>query len=60
MNPSGPSAPRSAWTLRVATATAPTLAEATTRAYEAADRIQFEGKNYRRDIGAGGLKPNRV
>lgn len=44
----------------VATATAPTLAEATTRAYEAADRIQFEGKNYRRDIGAGGLKPNRV
>jgi phosphoribosylamine---glycine ligase len=44
----------------VATATAPTLAEATTRASEAADRIQFEGKNYRRDIGAGGLKPNRV
>ena len=44
----------------VVTATAPTLVEATTRAYEAADRIQFEGKNYRRDIGAGGLKPNRV
>ena len=44
----------------VATATAPTLAEATERAYEAADRIQFDGKNYRRDIGAGGLKPNRV
>jgi len=44
----------------VATATAPTLAEATKRAYEAADRIQFEGKNYRRDIGAGGLKPNRI
>jgi phosphoribosylamine--glycine ligase len=44
----------------VATATAPTLAEATTRAYEAADRIQFDGKNYRRDIGAGGLKPNRI
>jgi phosphoribosylamine--glycine ligase len=44
----------------VATATAPTLAEATTRAYEAADRIQFEGKNFRRDIGAGGLKQNRV
>ena len=44
----------------VATATAPTLAEATARAYEAADRIQFDGKNYRRDIGAGGLKPNRV
>ena len=44
----------------VVTATAPTLLEATTRAYEAADRIQFEGKNYRRDIGAGGLKPNRV
>ncbi len=44
----------------VATATAPSLAEATARAYEAADRIDFEGKNYRRDIGAGGLKPNRV
>jgi phosphoribosylamine--glycine ligase len=44
----------------VATAMGPTLAEATARAYEAADRIQFEGKTYRRDIGAGGLKPNRV
>ena len=44
----------------VATATAPSLAEATARAYEAAERIDFEGKNYRRDIGAGGLKPNRV
>ena len=44
----------------VATAMAPTLAEATARAYEAAERIDFEGKNCRRDIGAGGLKPNRV
>jgi phosphoribosylamine--glycine ligase len=44
----------------VVTATAPTLAEAVARAYEGADRIQFDGKHFRRDIGAGGLKPNRV
>jgi len=44
----------------VVTATAPSLSEATARAYEAAERIQFEGKHFRRDIGSGGLKPNRV
>jgi phosphoribosylamine---glycine ligase len=35
----------------VVTATAPTMAEAAARAYEGADRIQFEGKHFRRDIG---------
>ena len=35
----------------VVTATGPTMAEAAGRAYEAADRIQFEGKHLRRDIG---------
>jgi phosphoribosylamine--glycine ligase len=35
----------------VVTATAPTMAEAAARAYEAADAIQFEGKHLRRDIG---------
>src|SRR5687767_7966974 len=44
----------------VVTATAPSLSEATARAYEAADKVQFEGKHYRRDIGAGGLKADRV
>ncbi len=44
----------------VVTATAPTMAEATARAYEAAEKIQFEGKHFRRDIGAGGLKSDRV
>ncbi|MFA7309726.1 MAG: phosphoribosylamine--glycine ligase [Candidatus Paceibacterota bacterium] len=33
-----------------------TLKGALARAYEAADRIQFEGKYYRRDIGAKSLK----
>jgi phosphoribosylamine--glycine ligase len=44
----------------VVTATAPSLAEATARAYEGADRIQFDGKHFRRDIGAAGLRGNRV
>jgi phosphoribosylamine---glycine ligase len=44
----------------VVTAMAPSLSEATARAYEASDRIQFEGKHFRRDIGAGGLRPDRV
>jgi phosphoribosylamine---glycine ligase len=37
------------------TAVAPTLAEARDRAYEAADRISFEGMHMRRDIGARAL-----
>ena len=40
----------------VVTATAPSLSEALARAYEAANRIEFEGKHYRRDIGAAGLR----
>ena len=39
----------------VVTATGPTMAEAASRAYEAADRIQFEGKHLRRDIAAAPL-----
>jgi phosphoribosylamine--glycine ligase len=35
----------------VVTATAPTMAEAAARAYEGAERIEFEGKHLRRDIG---------
>ena len=35
----------------VVTATAPTIAEAAARAYEGAEKIQFEGKHLRRDIG---------
>src|SRR5262249_2147936 len=34
----------------VVAATAPTIAEAAARAYEGADRVQFEGKHFRRDI----------
>ncbi len=37
------------------TALAPTLAEARDRAYEAVDRISFEGAHYRTDIGAKAL-----
>lgn len=37
------------------TATGDTLRQALERAYEAADKIQFEGKYYRRDIGAKAL-----
>ncbi len=44
----------------VVTATAPTLSEAALRAYEAADKIQFEGKHLRRDIAAQGIRPSRV
>ena len=44
----------------VVTATAPSMTEAAMRAYEAADRIQFEGKHIRRDIAAGGVRPSRI
>ena len=44
----------------VVTATAPSMTEAAVRAYEAADRIQFEGKHVRRDIAAGGVRPSRI
>ena len=44
----------------VVTATAASMTEAATRAYDAADRIHFEGKQMRRDIAAGGIRPSRV
>ena len=37
------------------TSTAPTLGEAIERAYQGAEKIEFSGKYYRRDIGAKGL-----
>jgi phosphoribosylamine--glycine ligase len=37
----------------VATGTGATLGEAAARAYEAAERIEFEGKHFRRDIAKG-------
>jgi phosphoribosylamine--glycine ligase len=40
----------------VVTATAPSLAQALERAYEASNRVEFEGKHFRRDIGAAGLR----
>ena len=44
----------------VVTATAPTMTEAAVRAYDAADRIQFDGKHLRRDVAAGGVRPSRI
>jgi phosphoribosylamine--glycine ligase len=44
----------------VVTATAASMTEARERAYEAADRVQFEGKHMRRDIAAGGVRPSRI
>lgn len=43
----------------VVTALGPTISEAAARAYEASDRIQFEGKHVRRDIGMQGFRPSR-
>ena len=44
----------------VVTATAPTITEAAGLAYAAADRVDFEGKHLRRDIGAHGLRASRM
>ncbi|HKD17998.1 MAG TPA: phosphoribosylglycinamide synthetase C domain-containing protein, partial [Thermoanaerobaculia bacterium] len=44
----------------VVTATAASMTEAAIRAYDAADRIHFEGKQMRRDIAAGGIRPSRI
>jgi phosphoribosylamine--glycine ligase len=44
----------------VVTATASSMADAAGLAYEAADRIDFEGKHMRRDIGAHGLRASRM
>ncbi|HTY42961.1 MAG TPA: phosphoribosylamine--glycine ligase [Thermoanaerobaculia bacterium] len=44
----------------VVTATAASMTEAAARAYDAADRIHFEGKQLRRDIAAGGIRPSRI
>ncbi len=44
----------------VVTATAPGMAEAAARVYEAADVIRFEGKTLRRDIGLVNVRPTRL
>jgi phosphoribosylamine--glycine ligase len=44
----------------VVTACAPTIGEAASRAYEAADVIRFEGKHVRRDIGVKPIRATRV
>jgi phosphoribosylamine--glycine ligase len=43
----------------VVTANAPSIAEASARAYEAADLIEFEGKHVRRDIGVRNIRESR-
>ena len=43
----------------VATATGATLGEAAARAYDAAERIDFEGKHFRRDIAKGASRQSR-
>jgi phosphoribosylamine--glycine ligase len=40
------------------TAVGEDLAEASLAAYEAVNKIHFEGMHYRRDIGAKGLNPD--
>jgi phosphoribosylamine--glycine ligase len=44
----------------VVTASAPTLADAAAAAYEAAELIEFDGRHFRRDIGAGVVRPSRI
>lgn len=44
----------------VVTACAPTISEASARAYEAADLIEFEGKHMRRDIGVKPIRESRI
>jgi phosphoribosylamine---glycine ligase len=44
----------------VVTAMASTISEAAGLAYQAADKIEFEGKHLRRDIGAHGLRMSRM
>ena len=44
----------------VVTAMAPSIADAASAAYEAADRIEFEGKHLRRDIGLSGFRQSRM
>ena len=44
----------------VVTATASGMAEASARAYEAAEIIRFEGKTLRRDIGVAGIRSSRT
>jgi len=44
----------------VVTATGATIGDAAGRAYEASDKIQFEGKHLRRDIGAQGFRSSRA
>jgi phosphoribosylamine--glycine ligase len=43
----------------VVTACAPTISEASARAYEAADTIEFDGKHVRRDIGVKAIRESR-
>jgi phosphoribosylamine--glycine ligase len=44
----------------VVTAMAPSITDAAATAYAAADRIEFEGKHLRRDIGQTGFRASRL